>query len=475
MQPEPHEPAHWPDSSPWSRALTASFPPVAHDRDVGVLVVGAGLTGLLTATLLAAIGADVLVVDRHSVGGVATRNTTAKISALQGTTYSEIVRYRGSGVAAAYAEAQLDAVARLAALIEDGGIECGLTRAPAFTYATGSRAAERARRECDHATAAGLPVRWTTATELPGPVTGAVRLDDQLHFDPGACCRELAARLGPERVSDHTVVVDVEEHRDRCPVLLESGARIRADHVVLATQAPIVDPAFLANRCKPQQSYALAARVDGPVPDGMYLSCDDTVRSLRPATVDGEPALVVGGAGHAVGQEPDASPWDTLRSWAEDRFATTEITHQWATHDLVTSDRVPFIGRLAPGADRRWVATGFGKWGMTNGFVAADLVTAGIDGRTVPWADAFDATRVGASINRSLLGAARTAVDHLVVDRIVRRPEPRCTHQGCVLRDDGPTGTWACPCHGSRFELDGRVVQGPARARLATHEPDPDG
>jgi len=134
---------------------------------------------------------------------------------------------------------------------------------------------------------------------------------------------------------------------------------------------------------------------------------------------------------------------------------------------------VPFIGRLAPGSSRRWVATGFGKWGMTNSFVAADIISAAIDGRAVPWAAAFDATRIGASVNRSLIGVAKTSVEHLVVDRVRHRSEPRCTHQGCVLRQDDPTGSWACPCHGSRFEPDGDVVQGPALARLRTRAPSP--
>jgi glycine/D-amino acid oxidase-like deaminating enzyme len=469
----PHDHAHWSDASPWSEALTARFPRVTPDRRVDVLVIGAGIAGLLTATRLAELGADVLVADRHEVGGVATRNTTAKISALQGTAYREIVRRRGVDVAAAYASAQVDAVARLRTLVEERQIACRLTEAPALTYATEPRATEVAHDELERAKAAGLRVTWTDTTELPFAVTGAVRLDGQLHFDPGAFCAALAEQLGPERIVEHQAVVDVQERHDGCLATFESGQRVDAGHVVLATQSPIVDPAFLANRCKPQQSYALAARTDGPIPAGMYLSCDESVRSLRPATVGGEPALLVGGAGHPTGAAPDAAPWSTLEHWTQQRFGTTEVTHRWATHDLLTTDRVPFIGRLAPGSTRRWVATGFGKWGMTNGFVAADIISAGIDGRAVPWANAFDATRIAASINTSLLDAGRTAIDHLVVDRLRHRPEPRCTHQGCVLREDGPTGSWACPCHGSRFELDGGVVQGPARAPLGRREPEP--
>jgi glycine/D-amino acid oxidase-like deaminating enzyme len=475
MDPEPHRyQARWSDSSPWSESLRTRFPAATEDRDVDVLIVGGGVAGLLTATMLATIGADVLVVDRHAVGGVATRNTTAKISALQGTAYAEITRKRGAEVAAAYAAAQLDAVARIRALIQERGIECRLVEAPSITYATERAATARAQRELESASAAGLPVTWSTATELPVAVTGAVRLDGQLHFDPGAFCNALAEQLGLERIAEQTAVEGVDEGRDGCVVTLESGAQIRAGHVVLATQAPIVDPAFLANRCKPMQSYALAAHPVELPPTGMYLSCDESVRSLRPLIVDGEPALLVGGAGHPVGEAPGESPWATLERWTTHTFGPVEVTHRWATHDLVTTDRVPFVGHLAPGSTRRWVATGFGKWGMTNGFVAADVIAAAIDGRTLPWAGALDATRIGASLNRSLIGSARTAIDHLVVDRLARRPEPRCTHQGCVLREDEPTGSWACPCHGSRFEPDGRVVQGPARTALARTSRDPD-
>jgi glycine/D-amino acid oxidase-like deaminating enzyme len=234
--------------------------------------------------------------------------------------------------------------------------------------------------------------------------------------------------------------------------------------VVLATQAPIIDPGLLANRCTPKQSYCLAARTTGPVPEGMYLSCDEATRSLRPAAGgDDGPVLVIGGAGHQTG-DPGATPerWDELTAWAMEHFGSVDVTHRWATHDLVTSDHVPFIGRLAPGAHRRWVATGFAKWGMTNAHVAARILTAGIAGETIEWAPTFDSTRIRRTLNRQMLPIGATATTHLLLDRISRRREPRCTHQGCVLRADTALGTWDCPCHGSRFAADGTVIQGPA-------------
>lgn len=431
------------------------------------MVVGAGITGLLTATLAARSGASVLVVDRYSVGGIATRNTTAKISALQGTTYRSITQHRGTDAAAGYAAAQLHAVRGLRHTVEQLDINCGLADAPAYTYATEPDGASKAREELDAARGAGLPVEWTTTTELPFAIEGAVVLADQMHFDPVAFCAGLADALGPEAIVEHTPVADVEENKHGVEIVTETGHRVTAEHVVLASQAPFVDPALLANRCTPKQSYCLSARFTGATPTGMYLSCDQSVRSLRPAAFGGDAIAVVGGAGHHMGED-DASPdrWDTLAAWAQEHFGPVEVLHRWATHDLTPTDHVPFIGRLAPRAHRRWVATGFAKWGMTNGYVAAHLLTETIAGRNVDWAEVFDATRIASTVTRELASVGKTAVTHLVGASITRRDAPRCTHQGCVLTPDDALGTWDCACHGSRFSADGQVIQGPANRAL---------
>jgi Rieske [2Fe-2S] domain/FAD dependent oxidoreductase len=199
----------------------------------------------------------------------------------------------------------------------------------------------------------------------------------------------------------------------------------------------------------------------------MYLSCDDAIRSLRPAFVDGEKVLIVGGAGHKMGDVlASKERWDELGSWTDAHFGLSTVTHRWATHDLDPTDRTPFIGALSARSQRRWVATGFGKWGMTNGYVAAHIISTAIGGGVVPWASTFDSTRVASTLNREFVAAGFNAAQGLVVDRITRRGSPRCTHQGCVLRRDEALDTWDCPCHGSRFEMDGSVIQGPAKRSL---------
>jgi hypothetical protein len=199
----------------------------------------------------------------------------------------------------------------------------------------------------------------------------------------------------------------------------------------------------------------------------MYLSCDQVVRSLRPARHDGQVVAVIGGEGHHMGEDdPTTARWEALAAWTSEHFGPGEVTHRWATHDLTPTDHVPFIGRLVAGAQRRWVATGFAKWGMTNGYVAAKLITEAVAGRDLAWSPAFDSTRLGATVNRELLSIGKTTVAHLIGDRLLKRGAPRCTHQGCVLSHDDALGTWDCPCHGSRFSEEGDVIQGPANKPL---------
>jgi glycine/D-amino acid oxidase-like deaminating enzyme/nitrite reductase/ring-hydroxylating ferredoxin subunit len=487
----------WADAFGGSVA-SADAPPARAD----VVVVGAGLTGMLAAMLLQESGADVLVLDRDRVGGQATRNTTAKVSCLQGTVLSSIASSRGEEHAAAYAAANVHALDGIRSLVARLGIDCDLVDATAYTHAVTEEGLAGAAAEHDAARAAGLPVSWTDETDLPFEVLGAVRLDGQAHLHPVKLCRGLGERLGPRSLRTGTAVTEVEEHDDRCVVELADGHTLAADHVIVATQSPVVDPALLANRCHPEQSYALAARVGGPLAEGMYLSSDPETRSVRPATGPGGPVLVLGGSGHPVG-DPETGPerWASIVDWATAHWGELEVTHRWATHDLVPSDHVPFIGRLAPGSQRRWVATGFQKWGMTNAYVAGHLIAEQIAGREVPWQETFDATRLKDSLTGELVSSGVRAARRMVGDRVearltkvdpsrlepgsgavttvggtpvavhrgpdgLRAVSARCSHQGCLVGFDAAVQTWSCPCHGSRFDTEGRVIQGPAVADL---------
>lgn len=461
------EPARrWQRSSLWAASLPdRSPPPGIPPARAEVVVVGGGLTGLLVATTLQRAGIDVVVLERHTIGGVTSRGSTGKLTALQGARASSIRSQRSADHAAAYAAAATHGVAALRRLIADLGIDCGLTAAPDHTFATEVDAVEQCSTEFAAASAAGLPVSWSTEIGLPFEVLGAVRLEDQAHLDPGALCAGLADRLG-ERVVERCPVMAVDE-RPGLVTITHGAGQIDADHVVIATLGPIHDPAMLVTRCAAMRSYAIAAEHPA-APPGMYISLDEAPRSIRPARVGGDAGVVIAGEGHVVGElegRSAAQRWDELERYAKELGAGA-VTHRWVAHDLVPSDGVPFIGRLAPGATRRWVASGFQKWGISTGMVAADLILNELQGTPREWAPTFDPGRLADSATVTMAKNAARSVRHLVGDRIGELVHPgdsapRCAHLGCVLAFDDDEQTWDCPCHGSRYERDGAVVCGP--------------
>jgi glycine/D-amino acid oxidase-like deaminating enzyme/nitrite reductase/ring-hydroxylating ferredoxin subunit len=492
--------------------------PPGTDRTTDVVVVGGGIAGLSIAVRLKEAGADVVVLERHRVGTGVTGGSTAKVTALHGLIHSVLRGLHGAEATARYAAANAAAVGQTAALVDRYGIDCGFTRAEAVNIATTPQGLTRLSEDLDAARDAGLPVAFRDETELPFPVLGAVVLADQAHLHPRRYCEGLAAALGPGAVHEGTAVTRVDEDgRDdgsaRCHVHTASGHVVHATHAVIATQGPIVDPRYVAVRCRPVRSYVVALEIDGPVPEQMFLSVEEPVRSLRPATVDGTRYLLVGGEGHPVGDERDArTQLSALEAWAREHFDVTAVGPRWAAHDQVPSDHLPFVGRLTPGS-HRWVATGFQKWGFTTSAVAANVIADGITAGGSGGADEphslarlLDPTRLRSTATADLARAVSRVACRYVGDEVAVRLGRRdaehrladvpagggavvhtehgptavhrdddgelhavsatCTHEGCLVRFNRAQRSWDCPCHGSRFAPDGTVLSGPAAKDL---------
>lgn len=499
-----------PISSLWTRAseLADQRPPLAGDHETEVVVVGGGAAGLSTALRLRERGVDVVVLERHRVGCGVTGGSTAKITALHGILASAIRRHHGSDAVARYVRANQDAVEEIEATVERYGIDCDLTTAAAVNYATTGDGLDLLSRDIAILKAAGVPAQFSdNASGLPFPVRGLVRLGGQAHLHPLRYCAGLAHAIGLENLYEATTVTDVEEDRTSCTVVTEHGS-VRAQHAVIATLAPVVDPRFLAPRCLPHRSYALALRLDdgATAPPDMYLGVEPPVRSLRPARLgDGAPGLVVAGEGHPVADESDARAClAALEAWAREHFPVAAVEHAWAAHDQIPSDHLPFVGRLGHHS-RRWVATGFQKWGLSTSVVAAAVIADGIvDDEPHPLAGLLDPTRLRSTLGIRLAGdvarvAARYVGDHVATvragaehiaelgtaDGVVVRSDAGltavhrdtdgalhavsavCTHERCLVRFNRAQQSWDCPCHGSRFSVDGEVLCGPAVANLS--------
>jgi glycine/D-amino acid oxidase-like deaminating enzyme/nitrite reductase/ring-hydroxylating ferredoxin subunit len=487
-------PSLWVGTSP-----ETAYPHLSGDLHVEVAVIGAGIAGLSTALFLQQGGANVALIEAGRTASGVTGYTTAKVSSLHGLKYAQIRKTFGVERAAMYAEANQVAIDRMEHLAETLAPDCAFTRAPNFTY---TEAADRQRDiedEVDAARAAGLPASFTTDTDLPYPVAAAVRVENQAHFHARTYCLGLVR--GFEDAGGHvfelTRAVDVDEG-DPCTVTTEHG-RVMAQHVVFATHLPFSDRGGFFAKTHPERSYALAAGLEGNVPEGMYLSADSPTRSVRPAVAGGETYVILGGEGHKTGQDDDTTDrYEALEAWSRERFDVRSIDYRWSAQDYVPVDHVPYIGRLTSHTERLHVATGFQKWGMTTGTVAGLIIAGDILGTPSEWAPAFDATRIepgrsaGDLVKENLNVAKRFFGDrigalfgeradelgpgeggivskegHRVAayrdeDGTIRAVSARCTHLGCLVSFNTAEKSWDCPCHGSRFDLDGKVIQGPA-------------
>lgn len=436
-----------------------------------VVVVGAGITGLAAALQAARAGRSVTVLEARRAGSGTTGRSTAKLSVLQGTRLSSIAHRHPAAVVSAYVEANLAAQRWLLELCERLAVP--VQRRAAVTYATSSAGARTVRRELEAARGAGLPVGWVERDDdLPFPITGAVRLEDQAQVDPAvlvaAMAREARA-LGVRLVEG----VRVTRVAGQDPVRVSSSAgQVEAGLVVVATGTPILDRGAFFGRQTAQRSYSVAFRTRLPAVDGMYLSADQPSRSLRdvPDRPEG-PVLLVGGAGHPTGRVREhAVRIDEIRAWTAEWYPDAEELAAWSAQDYEPARELPFAGPALPGADRIWVMGGFAKWGMTNGPAAALALAGRLAGDPPAWADVLHPWRL-----RELRAAPRLVQDNAAVGFEMARGWIRpwapdrgrvCPHLGGVVRWNDAEESWDCPLHGSRFDRGGEVLDGPAVSDL---------
>ncbi|MFL6119196.1 FAD-dependent oxidoreductase, partial [Actinophytocola sp.] len=471
----------------WLAEPGTTYPALDGDVTADVAVVGAGITGLTTALLLKRAGLRVAVVEADRVATGASGNNTAKVSALQATVYSELTARHGAATAAGYAEASLAGVETLAGIVEQEGIDCDLRRRPAVTYAIDESERSSVADEFDAATRAGLDVVQGGA-DLPFPVYGVVRLDGQLSVHPVRYVRGLAAAVdgGGSRIFERSRVQRFQSGR----VVTDSGT-VHAGRVVIATHAPLLDRGAYFARLEAVRSYCVAARLrSGTPPETLAISAGDPAWSIASA---GD-LLIVSGQGHPTGQRGvDAQRYLALEAFAREHWDVAAIVHRWSAQDLYSYDALPMIGPYLPGSRNLYVATGYRKWGLATATVAALVLTGLATGEPSPWERLFSPHRLSlrstphlAQLNAKVAadfigdrlrpaevtdptavprGEARVLRDGLDQTGVYRDEQGvlhavslRCTHLGCLLRFNGAETSWDCPCHGSRFDVDGSVL-----------------
>ena len=484
------------------QSQTDPFPANGSFQDV---VVGAGLTGLTTAVLLARAGRQVGVIEARHVGAVTTGRTTAKASLLQGTKLSGILSSHTKKAAAAYVEANHEGLAWVRRFCDDHGVDYQVR--DAVVFAAEQSELRAVRKEHEAADSLGLGVTWTDDLGVPFPNHGATVLTDQIQFDPMELLEALVAELRSYGGTIHEGYrVRTVSRTGRPELHLDNGVTVRADNVVLATGIPILDRAMTFAKVEPMRSYLIAFR-GVQVPQGMYLSAGSSSRSLRDVpTADDSNVFLVGGSGHTVGRTgSEELHLQELREWTGEHFPGAVETHAWSAQDYSPYDGLPMMGKLPLGLGRIYYGTGYDKWGMTNAVAASLSIAAQVLGGQEPrWAKTLDHrvpkpraalhvtdmnARVGLRMTtghaRAELSAAPDTVPEgqgsvgrdpvlpsgtSTVDGVTCKVQAICTHLGGALKWNDAEKSWDCPLHGSRFAPDGEVLEGPATRPLARRD-----
>ncbi len=487
-------------------------PALTENLRTDVCIVGAGIAGLTTAYMLARAGRAVVVIDDGPIGGRETCRTTAHLSNVIDDRFQVIERYHGIGGSRLAQESHAAAIDCIEDIVASEHVDCGFERLDGYLFLAPGQDTQLLEREYEAAVRAGCAdVERLRQTPIPSLDDGpCLRFPHQAQFHPLrylACLAEAIVRDGG-RIHPDTHASRIEGGAEAY-VETSGGVRIRASAIVVATNSPVNNRVKVHTKQASYRTYAIAARLPrGSVPKGLYWDMADPYHYVR-LTEDGgsrHAILVVGGEDHKTGQARDHDPAKrhaALETWTRKCFPMVQsIEYRWSGQIVETIDGLAFIGANPLDHDNVFIATGDSGMGMTHGTIAGLILSDLVLGRENPWKSLYDPARkaigaVGTFLEENLnvavqyirdytsrgeatsaedIAPGRGAIARRGLSKVAIYRDPTghvhelsavCPHLGGIVCWNGVEGSWDCPCHGSRFEPLGKVINGPAIGNLS--------
>lgn len=481
-----------------------SFKKLSTDITVDVAIIGGGITGITAAYLLSNAGKKVAVLEAHQIGGTTTGYSTGNLYAPVDEELHKIVKNFNKETAALVAESRTTAIYQIERLIEKFNIECDFKRVPWYLFSESELQNNTVEKEMKAAQDSGLRAVEVQNFPLPFKVTKAFRINNQAQLNPLAYITSLASKIQSENCSIYvnSKVENIEEKKDH--VLLETeGGSVRASQVIMATHTPKgFEP--VQTLLGPYREYALAFKLREPLSEkGIFWGMAGSHHhSLRTYEVDGQPYLLVLGAPHKVGQKEDNNKClENLEKYVKDRINVGSLAYWWAAQHYKPADGLPYIGERAKGS-KVYYATGFSTDGLTYGTLAAMIISDTIMGTKNKWKDVYSTSRFTPLVSAKDFLKENVNVAVQYIKDLPSGPQAKefaeiksgeaktvdvegskcaayrdetgtlhvvsayCTHMRCVVHWNTAEKTWDCPCHGSRFTINGDVIEGPAIGNL---------
>ncbi len=417
------------------------FSSLNKDIKTDILIIGGGMAGILCAYFLHQSGADYVLVEGNSIGNGITGNTTAKITSQHGLIYTRLLKETGKEKAGKYLKANELALLKYSELSEK--IDCDFERKNAFVYSLNDRKA--IEKEVSSLEKLNFHAKFKESVALPFKIAGAVEFKTQAQFNPMKFITKISENLN---IYEYTYVKELNG-----TTAITDNGKIKANKIIVATHFPFINKQgsyFL--KMYQHRSYVIALE-NAPDVGGMYLEEVKNGLSFR----NYNNMLIIGGGDHKTGKA--GGNWEVLRSFAKNTYSNAKELFHWAVQDCETLDGIPYIGKYSKSTKGLYVATGFNKWGMTSSMVAAMILTDMIIDKKNEFADVFSPSRNMMKPQLFLNGL--NAVVNLFTPST-----KRCPHMGCALKWNKAERTWDCPCHGSRFEESGKLIDNPATGDL---------
>lgn len=490
--------SYWLDSTE-----KTNYPSLNENINIDVAIIGGGIAGITAGFILKSRGLNVAILEVDNILEGTTARTTAKITSQHGLIYKKLIDEIGEDKARMYANANESAIEFIKNTVKEKNIDCDFKTLPAYVYTTQDEYVEKIKGELEATKKLGIDGAFVENLELPFDVKAAIKFENQAQFHPRKYLLELARDIDGDGsyIFENTKVIDIKDG-DIVKVITSKEKIISAKKVIIATHFPIENfRGLYFSRMYAERSYILGALAKDILPDGMYISAEKPIRSLRYQDYNGKQMLLIGGDGHKTGQSEDTEVhYNNLKKFAEENFDIEDIPYRWSTQDCMPMDDIPFIGKITRNSENIFISTGFKKWGMTNAtagaMILADIITKGES----PYEQVFDPSRfnikgsisnfikenlnVGYEFIKGKLKSENIDIEVAtgegkVVDLNGKRVgfykdvdgktyivDTTCTHLGCELSWNNAEKSWDCPCHGSRFSFDGSIMEGPALKEL---------
>ena len=417
------------------------FKKLEGDKKTDVLIIGGGMCGVLCAYYLQLAGVDYMLAEADKICGGITKNTTAKITSQHGLIYDKLIKDFGKEKAQMYLCANQSALCEYNRLCKD--IECDFEIKPAYTYSLAS--CKKIEDELKAVETLGFKAEFDSCEELPFRTEGAIMFPKQAQFNPLKFVKVISEGLN---IYENTFIKEIE----RTTAIYDKG-KIYAKKIIFATHFPFINhhgSYFL--KLYQHRSY-VSAYENAVHLNGMYVDEDLKGMSFRSY----KNLLLIGGGSHRTGKK--GGTWTEINEFANKYYPNSNLKYEWSTQDCMSLDDVAYIGKYSKNTPNLYVATGFNKWGMTTSMIAAKILCKMVCGKTSEYKELY-------SPQRSILKPQLVVNGIEALSGLIMPSTKRCPHLGCTLKWNKAEHTWDCPCHGSRFENNGKLIDGPATENL---------